>query len=114
MKRTPAAPVAPVGGELGFTRVSSPHRRRLHPNAGFRWRAHTGDAIQPEDNHMHSLQTVFAATAITVGLAAPAFAQNIAMELTDRQAMMITTSGHVMRMKVGAHGHKWMMQNAKQ
>jgi len=63
---------------------------------------------------MRSLQTVFAATAITVGLAAPAFAQNIAMELTDRQAMMITTSGHVMRMKVGAHGHKWMMQNAKQ
>jgi outer membrane lipoprotein-sorting protein len=63
---------------------------------------------------MYSLRTVFAATALTLGLAAPAFAQNISMELSDRQAMMITTSGHVMRMSVGDGGHKWMMKNATQ
>jgi hypothetical protein len=68
--------------------------------------------LKPEDNHMHSLRTVFAATALTLGLAAPAFAQNISMELSDRQAMMITPSGQMMRMSVGAGGHKWMMKNA--
>ena len=59
---------------------------------------------------MHSVHKILAATAITLSFAAPAFAQNIAMELSDRQAMMITPSGKVVRMDVTASGHKMMMK----
>jgi hypothetical protein len=59
---------------------------------------------------MHFVHKIVAATAVTLSLAAPAFAQNISMELSDRQAMMITPSGQVMRMDVSATGHKMMMK----
>jgi hypothetical protein len=59
---------------------------------------------------MHLLHKVVAATALTLSLAAPAFAQNISMELSDRQAMMVTPSGKIMRMDVSTSGHKMMMK----
>ena len=62
---------------------------------------------------MFSVHKTFAAAALTVGLAAPAFAQNISMELSDRQAMMITPSGKVMRMNVGTSGHGMMMKHGQ-
>jgi len=62
---------------------------------------------------MFSVHKTFAAAALTVGLAAPAFAQNISMELSDRQAMMITPSGKVMRMNVGTSGHRMMTKHGQ-
>jgi hypothetical protein len=61
---------------------------------------------------MLSLRSVLVATAITFALAAPAFAQNISMELSDRQAVMIDTAGHVSRMNVGPRGHAMIMKYA--
>jgi hypothetical protein len=59
---------------------------------------------------MHLVHKIIATTAVTLSFAAPAFAQNISMELSDRQAMMITPSGKVMRMDVSATGHNMMMK----
>jgi hypothetical protein len=61
---------------------------------------------------MTKLRSVIAAAAVTLALAAPAFAQNISLELSDRQAMMIDTGGRVSRMDVGASGHKTIMRYA--
>jgi len=61
---------------------------------------------------MLSIRSVLAATAVTFALGAPAFAQNISMELSDRQAIMIDTAGHVSRMNVGPKGHAMIMKNA--
>jgi hypothetical protein len=61
---------------------------------------------------MLSLRSVVAAAAVTLSLAAPAFAQNISMELSDRQAIMIDTAGHVSRMNVGSTGHALIMKHA--
>jgi len=61
---------------------------------------------------MLNLRSVIAATAVTFALAAPALAQNISLELSDRQAMMIDTGGRVSRMDVTAKGHKVLMQYA--
>ena len=61
---------------------------------------------------MLSLRSALAATAVTFALGAPAFAQNISMELSDRQAIMIDTAGHVSRMNIGPKGHAMIMQNA--
>jgi hypothetical protein len=65
-----------------------------------------------EDAKMLSLRSVLAATAVTFALGVPAFAQNISMELSDRQAMMIDTAGHVSRMNVGPRGHAMLMKHA--
>jgi hypothetical protein len=62
---------------------------------------------------MISVHKVLAAAALTVGLAAPAFAQNISLELSDRQALMVTPSGQVMRMNVSAAGHGMMMKHGQ-
>ena len=59
---------------------------------------------------MTTFRTALLASVITCACAAPSFAQNISMELSDRQAMMITPSGKVMRMDVSAAGHKMMMK----
>jgi hypothetical protein len=61
---------------------------------------------------MIRLRSIVAATAVTFALAAPAIAQNISLELSDRQAMMIDTGGRVSRMDVGAKGHKMLMKYA--
>ena len=61
---------------------------------------------------MLSVRSVLAALAVTFALGAPAFAQNISMELADRQAIMIDTAGHVSRMNVGPKGHAMIMKNA--
>jgi hypothetical protein len=57
---------------------------------------------------MRSLQKILIATGLTLSIAAPALAQNISMELSDRQAMMITPSGKVMQMRVSDAGDKMM------
>jgi hypothetical protein len=66
--------------------------------------------LNRETNDMLSFRTTLVAAAMTLSVAAPAFAQNISMELSDRQAMMITSSGKVMRMDVGGRGHQMMMK----
>jgi hypothetical protein len=65
-----------------------------------------------EDTHMVTLRSLVATTALTFALAAPAFAQNISMELSDRQAIMIDTGGHVSRMNVSTTGHNKLMKYA--
>ena len=61
---------------------------------------------------MLSLRLVLAATAVTFALGAPAFAQNISLELSDRQGIMIDTRGHVSRLNVGPRGHAMIMKHA--
>src|SRR5262249_23609886 len=70
------------------------------------------DAHLLEDTTMLSLRSVLAAAAVTFALGAPAFAQNISMELSDRQAIMIDTAGHVSRMNGGPKGHAKIVKNA--
>ena len=85
----------------------------LHLRSPTILRTPAGVPRKQENRDMLSVRKVFAATALTIGLAAPAFAQNISMELSDRQAMMITPSGKVMRMNVGAAGHAMMMKHGQ-
>jgi hypothetical protein len=62
---------------------------------------------------MSTVRNVILATATVCALATPAFAQNISMELSDRQAMYIDASGKVSRMDVSASGHRMMMRYGK-
>jgi hypothetical protein len=59
---------------------------------------------------MSIVRKVLFTGATVCALATPALAQNISMELSDRQAMMIDASGKVSRMDVTAAGHKMMMR----
>src|SRR5215467_14000488 len=62
---------------------------------------------------MTLLRNVILASAVTCAFATPVFAQNYALELSDRQAMMIDTSGKVSRMSLNDAGHRMMMKYAK-
>jgi hypothetical protein len=62
---------------------------------------------------MTSLRNVILASAVTCAFVTPAFAQNIALELSDRQAMMIDTGGKVSKMSLNDAGHRMMMKYAK-
>jgi hypothetical protein len=62
---------------------------------------------------MNILRNVLLTTATVFALATPALAQNISMELSDRQAMYVDASGKVSRMDVSASGHKMMMRYAR-
>jgi hypothetical protein len=55
---------------------------------------------------MFSLRSVLAATAVTFALGAPAFAQNISLELSDRlgtQAITVDKAASVSRLKSNRH-----------
>jgi hypothetical protein len=53
------------------------------------------------------------ATAMTCAFVVPSLAQNISMELSDRQAIMIDTGGKVSRMSVNDAGHRMLMKYGK-
>lgn len=64
------------------------------------------------------LRKALAATAVTLSLAAPAFAQQtsfthgISMELSDHQALAIDPAGRVTKITVTDYGHRMMMRYA--
>ena len=62
---------------------------------------------------MTSFRTIIFATAAICALATPSFAQNIQMELSDRQALMIDAYGKVSKMSLNDAGHRMMMKHAK-
>ena len=59
---------------------------------------------------MISLRTVVFAAAVAGAFVTPSLAQNISMELSDRQALMIDTGGKISKMNVTDAGHKMMMK----
>jgi hypothetical protein len=65
------------------------------------------------EENMTPLRKIIFATAAICALATPSFAQNIQMELSDRQALMIDSHGKVSKMSLNASGHRMMMKYAR-
>jgi hypothetical protein len=64
---------------------------------------------------MLTIRSIFAAAAVTFALAAPAFAQNISLELSDRlgvQGIMPDTASPGSRLNVRPSGHALVMKHA--
>jgi hypothetical protein len=59
---------------------------------------------------MLSFRTALIASAVTLGLGMPAFAQDIMMEIKDRGGIIVEPSGKVMRMTLNDKGHAMMMK----
>ena len=62
---------------------------------------------------MTLLRSTLIAAAMTVASIAPSFAQNIQLELSDRQALMVNAAGKVSKMSVNEAGHRMMMKYAR-
>jgi hypothetical protein len=62
------------------------------------------------EGNMNAIRNIIFASAVTCAFATPSFAQNISLELSDRQALMIDTNGKVSKMTVIEAGHKMMMK----
>ena len=61
---------------------------------------------------MLSLRTAFIASVVTLAFAAPAFAQNIMMEIQDRGGIIVGADGKVTRFSANDKGHAMMMKYA--
>jgi hypothetical protein len=59
---------------------------------------------------MLSFRTALVASAITLALGMPAFAQDIMMEIRDRGGIIVEPSGKVMRMTLNDKSHAMMMK----
>jgi hypothetical protein len=62
---------------------------------------------------MTLLRSTLIAAAMTVASIAPSFAQNIQLELSDRQALMVNAAGKVSKMSLNEAGHRMMMKYAR-